>query len=178
MELHHRSDYLPNSYYFPFLWTYPFNYLPSLKRKLQRSRVESMQDVLLTVSDLYFCYKVAKAARRALATLATRNLHVVGRFNSPPSLPLPDSLRLHGLPVRRWRGSHTVAQVSEKSSSHLGVSGTNVREKMQERQVAAIFTCDEDNFRETIIILVCRVFITYSRAWINRVRLPILFVVR
>ena len=48
---------------------------------------------------------------------------------------------------------------------------------MQERQVAAIFTCDEDHFQETIIILVCRVSITYSRAWINRVRLPILLVV-
>ena len=51
-----------------------------------------MQDFLLTVSDLYFCYEGAKAARRALTTLATKNIHVVGRFNSPP--PSSDSLPL------------------------------------------------------------------------------------
>ena len=81
-----------------------------------------MQDVLLTVPDLYFCYEVAKAARRAWATLATRNLHEVGRFNSlnspaPPPLPtvflsnrkLPQNvLRLHGSLVRRWRGFNSL----------------------------------------------------------------------
>ena len=35
-----------------------------------------MQDVLLTVPDLYFCYGVAKAARRASIALATRNRRV------------------------------------------------------------------------------------------------------
>ena len=47
------------------------NYLPSLERKLLRTRVRSMQDVLLAVPDLYFCYELAKVARWALATLAT-----------------------------------------------------------------------------------------------------------
>ena len=95
MELQYRLNYLSNNQYFPFLWTYRSNYLPNLKRELQRSRVDSIQDVLLTVSDLYFCYEVAKAARRALTTLATQNLQVVGRFNSPPPPPPPtDSLPL------------------------------------------------------------------------------------
>ena len=51
-----------------------------------------MQDVLLTVPDLYFCYEVAKTARRTWTTLATRNLHV-GIFNSPhhPHPPRPPS---------------------------------------------------------------------------------------
>ena len=51
-----------------------------------------MQDVMLTVPDLYFCYEVAKTARRAWTMLATRNLHV-GIFNSPPPHPpSPESL--------------------------------------------------------------------------------------
>ena len=139
-----------------------------------------MQDVFLTVPDLYFCYKVGKAARRALTTLATRNLHVIGRLNSlnspppppdslpfeskaaakcssapwlaraevarlqqsklprPPPLPtvfllnrkLPQNdLRLHGSLVRRWRGFHTVAQISENPSSTSWCFGHNCRSK-------------------------------------------------
>ena len=56
-----------------------------------------MQDVLLTVPDLHFCYEVAKTARRAWTTLAKRNLHV-GTFKSPhhppPPTPPPSSERL------------------------------------------------------------------------------------
>ena len=122
-----------------------------------------MQDVLLTFPDLYFCYEIAKAGRRALTTLATRNLHVlVGRFNStppPPLLPtvflsnrkLPQNvLRLHGLLVRRWRGSHTVAQTSENPSSTSWCFGHNCRSKDAGKAGGGkMATCDGDHFQET-----------------------------
>ena len=121
-----------------------------------------MQDVLLTVPDLYFCYEVAKAARRAWTTLATRNLHVVGRINSPnsPTPPLPtvflsnrklpqNVLRLHGSLERRWRGFLLLLKYRRTLRLHLGVSGTTVGSKLQERQVAATATCDVDHFQET-----------------------------
>ena len=69
------------------------NYLPSLEHKLLRTRVRSMQDVLLTVPDLYFCCEVAKVARWALTTLATTN-------HTPPS-----SLPPHSLPFERKAAS-------------------------------------------------------------------------
>jgi hypothetical protein len=51
-------------------------HLPSPERKLLRTRVRSMEDVLLTVPDLYFCYELAKVARWALTTLTTRNIYM------------------------------------------------------------------------------------------------------
>ena len=53
---------------------------------------------------------------------------------------------------------------------------------MQQKQVATIFTCDGNHFQKTNTYMsgcskyVCMV-ITYSRVWINRVRLSILLVV-
>ena len=127
--------------------------------KLQRSRVHSMQDVLLTVSDLYFCYEVAKAARRAWTTLATRNLHEVGRFNSPYSPPPLPTVFLSnrklpqmffGSMARSCGGSAAAILLLKFRRTlrlHLGVSGTTVGAKMQERQVVATATCDGDHFQ-------------------------------
>ena len=144
MELHsYRSDKFQNSYDFPLLEIDPSKYPPNLKRKLQRSHVHSMLDALLTVPDLlYCCYEVTKAARRAWTMLATRNLHVVGRFNSPYSLPphpSPDSLPFESKAAAKcssapWLAraevaSHTVAQISENPSAKSWCFGHNCRSK-------------------------------------------------
>ena len=122
-----------------------------------------MQDVLLTVPDLYFCYEVAKAARRAWNTLATRNLHVVGRFNSLNSPASPPSRQssfriescrkmFFGSMARSCGGgaaSILLLKYQRTLRLHLGVPGTTVGAKLQEKQVAATATCDVDHFQET-----------------------------
>ena len=142
-----------------------------------------MQDVLLTVPDLYFCYGVAKAGRRALTTLAIRNLHVVGRFNSlhpPPPASRQSSFRIESCrkmffgSMARSCGGGTVPILLLKYRRtlclHLGVSGTtnNCRSKdeMQERQVAATATCDGDHFQETNT---CMSSVLSMSVWSSRV---------
>ena len=159
---------------------YPSNYPPNLKRKLQRSRVHSMQDVLLTVPDPYFCYEVAKAARQAWTTLATRNLHVVGRFNSlnsPPPPPPTVFLRIEscrkmffGSMARSCgRGAASILLLKYRRTLrlHLGVLGTTVGAKLQgKRQVAATATCDVDHFQETSI---CMTSVRSMYVWSSRI---------
>ena len=125
-------------YDFPFLDINPSNYPPNSKPKLQRSR-------------------------RALTTIATRDLHVVGRFNNPHS-PTPSrqsSFRMESCRniffssmARSCVGGEVPILLLKyrRSSSTSCVSGTTVGAKMQERQVAATATatCDGDNFQETI----------------------------
>ena len=124
-----------------------------------------MQDVLLTVPDLCFCYEVAKKGSTTGLdyTLATRNLHVVGRFNNPNS-PAPPPSRQSSFRIESCRkmffgslarscggGAASILLLKYRRTLrlHLGVSGTTVGAKLQERQVAATATCDVDHFQET-----------------------------
>ena len=140
-----------------------------------------MQDVLLTVPDLYFCYEVAKAARRAWTTLATRNLHVVGRFNSPNS-PAPPPSRQSSFRIESCRkmffgsmarscggGAASIyycSNIGEPSVYILGVSGTTVGANLQERQVAATATCDGEHFQENDT---CMTSVRSMYVWSSRI---------
>ena len=61
-------------------------------------------------------------------------------------------IRLHGSVVHRWCGTKIVVRESENPSLPSCVSSTIVGAKMQQRQMAAIFTCDGDNFLETLLM--------------------------
>ena len=115
-----------------------------------------MQDILLTVPDLHYCYEVAKTARRAWTTLATRNLHV-GIFKSPhppPPLFRTPSFRIEMFfgSMARWCGggsSVPILKYLRVVRLRLVFLAQLFKEEMQERQVTAIFTCDGYHFQET-----------------------------
>ena len=86
-----------------------------------------MQDVLLTVPDLYFCYEVAKTARWAWTTLATRNLHV-GIFNSSPAPPTSESFPFESKAAEKRSSAPWLAgaEVARFSYSNIGGLFVNV----------------------------------------------------
>ena len=136
-----------------------------------------MQDVLLAVPDHYFCYEVAQTGRTTGFDYARHKKSTCSRLIQQSTLPRPrqssfrieSCCKMFGFMARSCVGGAVpilLLKYRRTLRLHVGVSGTTVGTRMQERQVAATSTCDGDHFQVTNT---CKSSVRSMYVWSSRI---------